>query len=107
MRLQENTGYSVEEYQRIFFSSTCHLLKGSGLRTKMKFDNKSQKYTKELDSYEIDVYFEGLGVQVIKFPKTFKLPVSIDDLSKIELIAPEACVINREVYVRAKGIKEV
>lgn len=107
MILKQNNGYSEEQFRQIFSTSKCHLLKGQGPKQKMKFDQKTQRYINgEIDSLEVETYFEGLGVQNIKLPKTFKLTADLNDLSLIELIKPEACVIDREVYVRAKGIKE-
>ena len=107
MYLQQISGYSNQEFIKIFGGSKCHILKGSGVRTKMKFDRETQRYVNgEIDSLEIETYFENLGVQNVKLPKSFRLSSNIKDLSIIELVAPEACVINREVYVRAKGIKE-
>lgn len=48
-----------------------------------------------------------MGEQDIKLPKDFKLSNSIGDMSRIELIDPEACLVGRaNIYVRAKGIKE-
>lgn len=108
MQLQQSTGYSGTQFSRIFSVAKCYLLKGEGPKQKMKFDQKTEKYINgEVDSLEIETYFEGLGVQKVKLPKTFNMSNAVNDLAIIELIAPEACVINREVYVRAKGIKVV
>ena len=107
MILRQANGYSEEQFRQIFSASKCHLLRGQGPKPKMKFDQKTQRYINgEVDSVELETYFENLGVQNIKLPKTFKLTADLNDLSTIELIKPEACVIDREVYVRAKGIKE-
>ena len=108
MELQRNTGYSEMEFRRIFGMAKCHLLKAEGPKQKMKFDPKTEKYINgEVEALEIETYFEGLGVQKVKLPKTFSMEKAVKDLAIIELISPEACVVNRNVYVRAQGIKVV
>lgn len=108
MFLRTNGGYSNKQFNNLFSTSKCHILKGAGVRYKLKFDQEKQEYVKgQIDSCEIETYFENLGVQNVKLPKSFKLSQAINDMSVIELIEPEACAVNREVYVRAKGIKEI
>lgn len=108
MQLQSFTGYSAKQYHRLFDGATCHILIGSGPKPKPKYDKDKQRYVNdEITSFEIETYFEGLGSQDVKFPKTFKLSKEIKDLTAIELVDAEACVIDREVYVRAKGIRKV
>ena len=51
------------------------------------------------------LYYPGLGVQAVKFPADFELPKGVDDLSEVELDSPEACIVGREIYVRASGLK--
>lgn len=100
-----NGGYSMEEYNRQTSGVIPQILIGSGPRAKYSFDNEKKTYTDTVSSVEIDVYYPGLGVQIIKMPKDFKIPKDLEDLSEIELIDPEACVVSRKLYVRAKGIK--
>lgn len=108
MFLKTTGGYSNNQFNNLFGTSKCHILKGAGVRYKPKFDQEKQEYVKgQIDSCEIETYFENLGVQNVKLPKSFKLSQTINDMSVVELIEPEACVVNREVYVRAEGIKEI
>lgn len=100
-----NGGYSRDEYNKQTSSVIPQILIGSGIREKYFYDNENKTYTDTISSVEIDVYYPGLGVQVIKMPKDFKIPKNLEDLSEIELIEPEACVVNRQLYVKAKGIK--
>ena len=100
-----NGGYSKDEYNKQTGGVIPQILIGSGARIKYSFDNKKKIYTDTVSSVEIDVYYPGLGVQVIKMPADFKIPKNLEDLSEIELIDPEACVVNRQLYVKAKGIK--
>lgn len=108
MFLKTTGGYSYDKFKNIFGTSKCHILKGSGVRYKLKFDQSKQEYLKgEVDSSEIEAYFENLGVQKVKLPKNFKFSQTLNNLSVVELVDPEACVVGREVYVRAKGVKEM
>lgn len=100
-----NGGYSKEEYNRQTSGVIPQILIGSGPRIKYSFDNEKKTYTDTVSSVEVDVYYPGLGVQAIKMPTDFKIPKNLEDLSEIELIDPEACVVNRKLYVRARGIK--
>lgn len=107
MRLQRFNGYSEQQFTNIFGGSKCHILIGNGVQFKQKYDNDNDKYINEVDSAEVETYFEGLGVQNVKLPKSFKLSPQIQDMAIIELIQPEACYIGLNVYVRAKGIKVI
>lgn len=100
-----NGGYSRDEYNKQTGGVIPQILIGSGPRPKYSYDNENKTYTDTISSVEIDVYYPGLGVQVVKMPKEFKIPKGLEDLSEIELIDPEACVVSRKLYVRAKGIK--
>lgn len=107
MRLPRRSqgGYSPSTFNEIFNTSSALLLLGQGPRPQMGFD-ENHKPTGEIISTKIDIYFSGLGVQEIKLPSTFKLPNSVNDLSEVTLIDPEACIVNNtQVYVRAKGVK--
>ena len=100
-----NGGYSKEEYNRQTSGVIPQILIGSGARKKYSYDDEKKTYTDTISSVEIDAYYPGLGVQVIKMPGDFKIPKGLEDLSEIELIDPEACVVSRKLYVKAKGIK--
>ena len=100
-----NNGYNTETYNEQTAGVIPQILIGSGPREKREYDEESKQYTNNIISVEIDVYYPGLGVQVVKLPKDFKMPKDLEDLSEVELIEPEACVVSRRVYVRAKGIK--
>lgn len=102
---KNNNGYNTETYNEQTSGVIPQILIGSGPREKREYDEESKQYTNNIISVEIDVYYPGLGVQVVKLPKDFKLPKDLEDLSEVELIEPEACVVSRRVYVRAKGIK--
>lgn len=102
------TGYSEAEHQALFGGKTARLLLGSGLETRLKFDQQTQKpITDQVDSQRAWLYYPGLGVQSLKLPADYKLPAGIEDMSEIELIKPEACIVRGNIYVRAIGIKSV
>lgn len=107
MKLQTFSGYSTQEYMAIFGARTPRLLIGSGLEERKKFDQSTMRpvETAEIDSKRTYVYYPGLGVQAIKLPPKYELSEELEDLMEVELIAPEACVVGRDVYVRAESIK--
>ena len=47
----------------------------------------------------------GLGVQSVKLPADSEIPKGVEDLVEVELDSPEACIVGREIYVRANGLK--
>lgn len=107
MRLQNfSSGYSKDQYDLQFKGVTPRLLIGQGLEERLKFDQEAKRPVepREVESLRAWLYYPGLGVQSLKLPGSYSLP-NIDDLSEVELVSPEACVINRQVYVRASGIK--
>lgn len=100
-----NGGYSRDEYIKQTGGVIPQILIGSGPRARYSYDNENKIYTDTISSVEVDVYYPGLGVQIIKMPSKFQIPKGLEDLSDIELIDPEACVVGRKLYVKAKGIK--
>lgn len=102
-----SSGYSKEQYDLQFKGVTPRLLIGQGLEERLKFDPETKKPTepRTVESLRAYLYYPGLGVQSLKLPGNYSLPKDTDDLSEVDLVSPEACVINRQVYVRASGIK--
>lgn len=102
-----SSGYSSQQYALQFKGVTPRLLIGEGLEERLKFDQKTRRPVEPhvAESQRAWLYYPGLGVQSLKLPGNYLLPKDIDDLSEVDLISPEACVVNRQVYVRASGIK--
>ncbi len=101
------SGYTKDNFNNYFGKDPIiYLLAGNGLTPAFGFDKEVNKRTKEIVGQYLEVYFQGIGVQRIKLPKNFNAD-EIADLSKIELIDPEACEVNGRIFVKAKGIKEV
>lgn len=108
MRVNTFTGgYMPQTYTAQFGNEFPRILIGSGLESRIKFDLETKRpvETGEIDSKRIMLYYPGLGVQAVKFPADFELPKGVDDLSEVELDSPEACIVGREIYVRASGLK--
>lgn len=107
MRIHRKGGYSSQEYQKYFAHQVPRVLLGEGLEVRLKFDNTTGRPvdTGEIDSKRLWVYFPGMGVQTIKLPANYELSNTIEDMTEIELINPEACVVNSRIYVRATGVK--
>ena len=102
-----SSGYSKEQYDLQFKKVTPRLLIGQGLEERLKFDQETKRPVEphEVENLRAWLYYPGLGVQSLKLPGSYSLPKDIDDLSEVDLVSPEACVINRQVYVRASAIK--
>lgn len=108
MKLQNmKSGYMPQTYTEQFGTVIPRVLIGSGIEVRVKFDRETNRpvETGEIDNKRAWLYFPGLGVQAVKLPADFELPKGIDDLSEVELDAPEACIVGREIYVRANGLK--
>lgn len=106
MKIKSYNGYSKQTYVAQFGSIIPKILIGDGLETRLKFDPDTKRpvETGEIDSKRGWLYYPGLSVQSIKLPPNFSLPKTIDDLSDVELVNPEACIVGRNVYVRAEGL---
>lgn len=66
----------------------------------------TKEYSEEIEAKMITVYYPEMGVQEIRLPADYTLPNGLKDLSLITLVNPTACIVNKNVYVRAEGIKE-
>lgn len=95
MKVLNKTGYSENTYKEYIGTCIPRILIGYGAEKRMVFDKETKKPTNQIDHMRINVYFPKMGTQVIKLPSDFKFPSDIDHLAEIELIAPEACVINK------------
>ncbi|GAJ26823.1 hypothetical protein [Liquorilactobacillus sucicola] len=105
MRIRQTKGgYSEETFIEACKTNKCLFLLGAGPLPVNEYDRENKKFTKKIVNVKIDVYFSGCGVQEVKLPKEFSAS-NLKDLSEIELVSPEACVVNKNVYVRAKGVK--
>lgn len=107
MKLKSFSGYSSDKYHAIFEGKSPRVLLGQGLEKRTKFDPATHLpvSTGEVESMRLWVYYSGLGTQSVKLPADYELPSGVDDLATIKLVEPEACVVGRDVYVRAKGIE--
>ncbi|GET10013.1 MULTISPECIES: hypothetical protein [Ligilactobacillus] len=108
MKLQNmKSGYMPQTYTEQFGNVIPRVLIGSGIEVRVKFDRETNRpvETGEIDSKRAWLYFPGLGVQSVKLPADFELPKGVEDLAEVELELPEACIVGREIYVRAKGLK--
>lgn len=107
MEVLSISGYNPETYNAYFGKVNPIVLIGAGLEARVKFDRVTNRPvdTGEIDSKRINVYYPGMGIQAVKLPADYNLPDGIKDLSEVELVSPEACVVGRNIYVRAKGLK--
>lgn len=107
MRLKRTQGgYHTETYKKNLGAVTPRLLIGSGLELVPKFDSKTRRpIPGNVGSTRLWLYYAGLGVQAVKLPADYRLPRELEDLSEVELISPEACIVSGNLYVRAKGVK--
>ncbi|MRG90208.1 hypothetical protein [Limosilactobacillus reuteri] len=98
-------GYTAENFNTYFGKElTVYYLAGSGLTPAFGFDKNAGKRTKEIVGQYLEAYFQGFGVQRVKLPRDFNAD-GITDLTKIELVNPEACEVNSRIFVRADGVK--
>lgn len=101
------SGYTADNFNNYFGKDlTAYYLAGSGLSPAFGFDKEAGKRTKEIIGQYLEAYFQGFGVQRVKLPRDFNAD-GIADLSKIELVNPEACEVNGRIFVRAGGVKAV
>ena len=101
------SGYTADNFN-IYIGKelVIYYLAGSGLTPAFGYDKEAGKRTKEIVGQYLEAYFQGFGVQRVKLPKEFNSD-AISDLSKIELVEPEACEVNGRIFVKASGIKAV
>ncbi|MCW3764678.1 hypothetical protein NP061_010010 [Weissella confusa] len=101
------SGYTADNFNTYFGKElTIYFLAGSGLTPAFGFDKAAGKSTKEIVGQYLEAYFQGFGVQRVKLPRDFNAD-EVADLSKIELVNPEACEVNGRIFVRAGGVKAV
>ncbi len=101
------SGYTEDNFNNYFGKDLIiFLLSGSGLIPAFGYDKEAGKRTKEIVGQYLEAYFQGFGTQRVKLPKDFNAD-GIPDLSKIELVNPEACEVNGRIFVRANGVKMV
>lgn len=101
------SGYTQDNFNNYFGKDLLvYFLAGSGLTPAFGYDKQAGKRTKEIVGKYLEAYFQGFGVQRVKLPRDFNAD-GIVDLSKIELVNPEACEVNGRIFVRASGVKEV
>lgn len=100
-------GWNAGEYKDNFGDESPRVLIGDGLEPRVKYDPETNRpvSTGEIESKRGWLYYPGLGVQTVKLPADYSLSKDISDLDEVELINPEACVVNRQIYVRADGLK--
>lgn len=101
------SGYTADNFNNYFGKDiVIYFLAGSGLSPAHGFDKESGKRTDEIVGQYLEAYFQGYGSQRVKLPKEFNAD-GISDLSKIELVNPEACEVNGRIFVKADGVKAV
>lgn len=107
MKVQNFSGYTAREYTAQFGTVVPRVLLGAGLEDRVKFDRETGRPVEsgELESKRLWVYYPSMGVQSIKLPADFELPKELEDLTEVTLESPEACIVGREIFVRAKGLK--
>lgn len=107
MKVRKNGGYTFQTYDSQFKKISPRILIGSGLEARLKFDPKTNRpvETGEIDSKRLWLYYPEMGIQSVKLPADYELPKDIEDLSIIDLVKPEACIVGQEIYVRAQAIK--
>lgn len=107
MKIKNVSGYTSQTYDSQFKNVVPRILIGSGLESRLKFDPNTNRpvETGEIDSKRLWVYYPKLGIQSVKLPADYTLAKEIEDLSEVQLVNPEACIVGREIYVRATGLK--
>ena len=101
------SGYTANNFNTYFGKElVIYYLAGSGLTPAFGYDKEAGKRTKEIVGQYLEAYFQGFGVQRVKLPRDFNAD-EVADLSKIELVNPEACEVNGRIFVRACGVKAV
>ncbi|MFR0539548.1 hypothetical protein ACLUYF_08115 [Limosilactobacillus reuteri subsp. suis] len=101
------SGYTANNFNTYFGKElVIYYLAGSGLTPAFGYDKEAGKRTKEIVGQYLEAYFQGFGVQRVKLPRDFNAD-EVADLSKIELVNPEACEVNGRIFVRAGGVKAV
>ena len=104
MRIHRNYGYQAETFKKEVGEDFPYLLIGAGLMPRKKYDENNAP-TDEIASMVGQVYYPKKGVLDVKFPADYVLPTEIEDMSRVKLINPQACVMNGIVYGKADGIE--
>lgn len=104
MRIHRNYGYQAETFKKEVGEDFPYLLIGAGLMPRKKYDENNAP-TDEIASMVGQVYYPKRGILDVKFPADYVLPTEIEDMSRVKLINPQACVMNGIVYGKADGIE--
>lgn len=104
MRIHQNYGYQTKTFKKEVGEDFPYLLIGMGLTPRKKYDENNEP-TDEIASMVGQVYYPKRGVLDVKFPADYVLPTEIEDMSRVKLINPQACVMNGNVYGKADGIE--
>lgn len=104
MRIHRNYGYQAETFKKEVGEDFPYLLIGAGLMPRKKYDENNAP-TDEIASMVGQVYYPKRGVLDVKFPADYVLPTEIEDMSRVKLINPQACVMNGNVYGKADGVE--
>lgn len=100
MRIKQ-IGYSEDLFRR-YFNQKGHILLGDGLHN--VFEYKDGKRTDNIIGKSLNIYYENLGVQKVKFSADYSIP-QIPDLAVVNLINPEAVIVRGNIYVKADGVE--
>ena len=102
----KNGGYKKQDYVDVFGTPMCRVLLGAGLDVRNVYDQSTKKYTNDVESVRMQVYWPEAGADWVRFPADFDLESKkLEDLQEVELINPTACIVKNKVYVKADDIK--
>jgi hypothetical protein len=102
----KNGGYTKQDYIDVFGTPMCHVLLGAGLNVRKVYDNSTKKYTDDVESVRLQLYWPEAGADWVRFPADFDLESKkLEDYQEVELVNPTACIVKNKVYVKADDIK--
>ncbi len=102
----KNGGYTKQDYVDVFATPMCHVLLGAGLNVRHAYDQSAKKYTTDVESVRLQLYWPEAGADWVRFPADFDLESKkLEDYQEVELVNPMACVVKNKVYVKADDIK--
>jgi 5-methylthioribose kinase len=100
-KINTNTGYS-QEVAREYVNVSGEFQLITLLEDKLKYDDESKKFTDEF-SHQIGYFTQKELYEPFKVK--FETKQNLSQFDVVELIDLEACIVNKNVYFRAKESK--
>lgn len=107
LSITSQSGYQESRYKELLGDAKMIILKGDGPQPVRAFDDVNKRYTDEVINQRVEVYYVGMGTQLVKLPPDFKFPSGMADMAEVKLVHPEACRVSRNIYVRAEGLQVI